>query len=337
MIAVAKRNNSLFQKKILSFSLKLVLTGIILFIVLHAVSLSDYKHVIQRLSFTTLLSIMGLVVLQVLLLAFRWNSLARAGGSHLALPASIFGILMSFFFSQGLPASIGGDTFRLWWHRREGISTGNALNIIIFDRIYGLISLVLLCFVSVYFLATLLSDGKDKILSLSVLILTISLACGLFILPKRLGISNLLRDFLNHLPHQFARAVRWFLSMRDTLSEQKIETTLFLLILGILTHLLVVIQVLVVGCDLDPNAISLVKCLAAVPPALVISYMPFSIAGWGVREASMVVAFGLLGVSAPIAIMISLIIGLTIFSISLIGGLIWLAGGYRAAYSKESV
>ena len=62
--------------------------------------------------------------------------------------------------------------------------------------------------------------------------------------------------------------------------------------------------------------------------------MPFSIAGWGVREASMVMAFGLFGVNAATAIIISLMIGMTVLAISLLGGMFWMVGNNKRYFQS---
>src|SRR6185437_9939286 len=130
-------------KKMFYFVFKLIITIVILVYLLSLVPLNEYRHVLMLLSIKSVISILMLVIGQVFLLASRWYLLAKYQGSTLSISGAIYGILMSFFFSQGLPASIGGDAFRLWWHRREGIATDSALKIIFFDRIYGLFSLVI--------------------------------------------------------------------------------------------------------------------------------------------------------------------------------------------------
>ncbi len=318
-------------KKHLSFVIKLSLTLIVLCLVLSPIPLQEYRRVWVLCTIQTIASVFALVLAQISLLAFRWYLLARSAGSRLSLTTSIFGILMSFFFSQGLPASVGGDAFRLWWHRREGISTGIAFKIIFFDRVYGLFSLILLCGLSFFLLMYLMGDF-EKLSSLILLIVAMGSILGLLIMPWRIGISKKIERLSLYFPKFFANTLLWFLSTRNALSKEKLSTTLGLLATGLMTHLLVVAQVYVIGYALSPDKINILICLAAVPPALLVSYMPFSIAGWGVREASMVIAFGLLGIGATTAILISLTIGMAILFISLLGALLWITGGFRAAY-----
>ncbi len=315
--------------------MKLSFTILILYFVMSAVPLHEYHVVLSLLSLLPITAILLLVLIQIILLAARWYLLAKAAGSHLSLRISVYGILMSFFFSQGLPASVGGDAFRIWWHRREGIFTGVALKIIFFDRIYGLLSLVILCSLSLIML-TKIFGNSTIITSLIFLVTIIGLMLALLMMPCRLGVTNFINVIASELPRLVRMIIQWVTSMRSALSKQPLMMTLILLLLGCLTHLMVVLQVYVIGSYLTHDQVNLMMCLAVVPPALLISYMPFSIAGWGVREASLVVAFGLFGIHASSAIIISIVIGMSILAISLVGGLVWVAGGYRAAYVDSS-
>ena len=80
-------------------------------------------------------------------------------------------------------------------------------------------------------------------------------------------------------------------------------------------------------------------CVLLVPPVILITVVPVSIAGWGVREGAMVVAFGFLNVPANAAFAVSVLFGLTLAVASLPGSLFWWLGGYsakRAAVSTAS-
>jgi uncharacterized protein (TIRG00374 family) len=320
--------------KALSFSMKMIFTALIMYLVLSSVSIEEYRQLIVLLSLKPILGILTIVILQIFFLASRWYLLAKAAGSSLSATGSIYGILMSFFFSQGLPASIGGDAFRLWWHRREGIATGNALRIIFYDRIYGLFSLVILCSLSLFYLLHLLG-AQAKIISIMMLVISCGLLFIILFMPWRLGLSSRISLIYKFMPKTINIILQWISEVRNTLSKQTILTTSILILLGFLTHLLVVIQVYIVGHYLSPEKISFLICFCAVPSAMLVSYMPFSIAGWGVREASMVLTFSLFGISASVAILISLSVGMSILVISLIGGLVWVLGGFRLAYKNN--
>jgi hypothetical protein len=51
-----------------------------------------------------------------------------------------------------------------------------------------------------------------------------------------------------------------------------------------------------------------------VPPVTFIQLLPVSLAGWGVREAALVVALGSFGLAAEAALAISILVGLCLIS-----------------------
>jgi hypothetical protein len=60
------------------------------------------------------------------------------------------------------------------------------------------------------------------------------------------------------------------------------------------------------------------------PPILLITMVPISIAGWGLREATMMVAFGYAGLSQTEGTVVSILFGLVYFALGAIGGLVWI-------------
>jgi Na+/H+-dicarboxylate symporter len=66
-----------------------------------------------------------------------------------------------------------------------------------------------------------------------------------------------------------------------------------------------------------------------VPPVLLISSVPISIAGWGVRETSMIAAFGFAGLAGDDGLVLSVLFGAASFVVGAIGGIVWIGSGLR--------
>jgi hypothetical protein len=60
-----------------------------------------------------------------------------------------------------------------------------------------------------------------------------------------------------------------------------------------------------------------------IPPVILITMLPISIAGWGVREATMMIAFGHAGLSQADGLVVSLLYGAVSFAAGALGGLVW--------------
>jgi hypothetical protein len=68
-----------------------------------------------------------------------------------------------------------------------------------------------------------------------------------------------------------------------------------------------------------------------IPPIMLITMMPISIAGWGVREATMMVAFGYAGLAQTDGTVVSILFGAVSFIVGCAGGLVWILGSEKNA------
>ena len=64
---------------------------------------------------------------------------------------------------------------------------------------------------------------------------------------------------------------------------------------------------------------------------MLVTMLPISIAGWGVREATMGLAFGYAGLMANEGVNISLLVGAMNFILGAFGGLVWIFSAEKAA------
>jgi len=77
--------------------------------------------------------------------------------------------------------------------------------------------------------------------------------------------------------------------------------------------------------------VSFSQLIQLVPPVMLVTMMPISIAGWGVREATMGLAFGYAGLAATEGVNISLLFGMVYFIVGAFGGMVWIFSSEKAA------
>jgi hypothetical protein len=68
-----------------------------------------------------------------------------------------------------------------------------------------------------------------------------------------------------------------------------------------------------------------------VLPVILISVVPISIAGWGVRETAMVAAFAYAGLAQADGLIVSVLFGGGLLVLGILGGVVWLLTAERAA------
>lgn len=67
---------------------------------------------------------------------------------------------------------------------------------------------------------------------------------------------------------------------------------------------------------------------------LLIATIPLSIAGWGVRESAMVLAFTYAGLAESNGLIVSILYGAATLMVGAVGGIVWVASGYRSRLIK---
>jgi hypothetical protein len=107
-------------------------------------------------------------------------------------------------------------------------------------------------------------------------------------------------------------------------------------VLSLLVHVLTVV---IAWCVVRSIAAPVLfgQVFQLVPPVMLITMMPISIAGWGVREATMGLAFGYAGLLANEGVNVSLLFGAVSFLVGAFGGLVWIFSAEKAAKGSTPI
>ncbi|MCK1493763.1 flippase-like domain-containing protein [Bradyrhizobium sp. 180] len=103
-------------------------------------------------------------------------------------------------------------------------------------------------------------------------------------------------------------------------------------IIAILSILVHVLAVVLAWCVVQSIAarVRFSDVFLLVPPVMLITMIPISIAGLGVREATMGLAFGFAGLAANEGVNVSLLYGALFFIVGAFGGLVWILSAEKA-------
>jgi uncharacterized membrane protein YbhN (UPF0104 family) len=107
-------------------------------------------------------------------------------------------------------------------------------------------------------------------------------------------------------------------------------------VLSVLVHVLAVV---IAWCVVQSIAAPVVfsQIFQLVPPVMLITMLPISIAGWGVREATMGLAFGYAGLMTNEGVNVSLLFGAVSFVVGAFGGLVWIFSAEKAAQGSAPI
>ncbi len=295
----------------LKFLLRLAATALILTLILRSINLSQVLNVLKQTRLDYLAAALLLQFSSTAVSAYRWQMIMQnlQFGQNFAFYWRSY--FKGMFFNQGLPTSIGGDAVRMLDVAKLGFRKRDALYGVMVDRIIGLGALL-----SLTLLAYLLSPNLlPKPVHRPILMIISLGAAGFFVI---------------YIIHYFTWLNRFpKLTVINTIAQRLHQALSFRRILLVIASLLIPFLALLgffaTGWALGLEY-SLMTYFALVPPALLLTVVPISVAGWGVREGALVSLFSLIGADKTAVLMMSLLYGFTLIIVSLPGLITYLKG-----------
>jgi glycosyltransferase 2 family protein len=296
---------------------KLAITAAAIWYLLAKVDLSTVLELAIGISPAILAAGIALLLLHIVVCAVRWALVVRAIGGRLAVRDACVLFCIANFFGQVLPGGIGSDAIRVWKTHRGGMPLRVALTSVALDRLVALLGLVLLVATIQPALQTRPPDDL-KWLFPALAVAGVAGIAGLGLLDRFALAHN--RFALVRAAHALAADVRSvFFKPRNAVA---------VVVVSLLSHVNLALVVWVLALGLGVN-LPVLDTIVLFSQVLVVSMLPISIAGWGVREAAMVVLFGSIGVSAAHSLTISMLFGIGTIVTALPGGVIWLISKER--------
>jgi uncharacterized membrane protein YbhN (UPF0104 family) len=315
------------MRRILLSTAKVAISAALLYLALRKVNLSE---LLSRFTLGSLFWIgmaIAVTFLQIFVGVLRWREISAACGAPLELDRAMRYNVIGTFFNPTLPSAIGGDAVRLWLVARAGAGWRAATYSIFVDRAVGLIALAIIIVASLPWSYRLINDPEGR--SALLLLDLAALGGGLgFLLVGALKWPWLKRWWATH--HLHACAVIANRVLFDPSRGPLVA------ILSLLVHVLTVV---IAWCVVQSIAapVSFGQIFQLIPPVMLITMMPISIAGWGVREATMGLAFGFAGLMTNEGVNVSLLYGAVTFIVGAFGGLVWIFSAEKAAQGSAPI
>jgi uncharacterized membrane protein YbhN (UPF0104 family) len=266
------------------------------------------------------------VFLQSLVSALRWRAVSAECGASLTVGQAFQFTMIGLFFSQLMPSSMGGDAMRIWFVGRQTNWRAATYSVIV-DRVAGSIALAILV-VGTLPWSYILIDSAEGRLALVVLALAAFGAGAVFLM---LGLATwpwLNRWWLvRHLHGCSAAGLRAMFSSKHGVT---------IAALSLLTHVLTVVVAWTLAQAMSVPVL-FEELFQLIPPVVLIIMLPISIAGWGIREAVMGLAFSYAGLKTAEGVTISLLFGGVYLVCSLSGGLIWMHSQFRTVLRSPEI
>jgi glycosyltransferase 2 family protein len=266
-----------------------------------------------------MLLVIGTALAIAILHTVRWIAVIRAAkGPAISFGEALRLMLIGHFFNQALPSSIGGDAVRIWCAWRAGLGFATAANTVIIDRAMTLFSLLLLAAAGLPWLFAIVLDPVARWALSTVIVAGVSGYAAFLALTR-------LPQFMTRW-----RVVRALLALAALARTATLKPRYAVPVIGLSIVSFIGFSFIVFALARAMQIqVSLGDCILLVPPVILVTVVPVSIAGWGVREGAMVVAFGYLHVPASAAFAVSVLFGVTLAVASLPGSVLWWLSGYH--------
>jgi hypothetical protein len=314
------------MRRYLVFTLKAAVSAALLYLAVAGIDTAILGERLQGLKYEWIAAAVGLVVVQVLLQSLRWMEVSSACDASLPLQHAVRFSLTANFFYQVLPSTLGGDAMRVLLFARSGTDLAKATYSVLLDRFVSLLSLVVVLLACLPWTLDLVQNPIGRSALLAIAAGSVSAAVAFVT--------------IGYLPW------RWLQSWQPTrhlmhISRIAREFILSAKASGLAMTTSVGIQVAAAATAwCAARAVDVpfgfLPALQLVPPIMLIASFPISVAGWGVRETSLALAFGYAGLLETDGFLVSVLIGAVTLAVGIVGGLQWLAGMDQAEKTGDA-
>lgn len=268
------------------------------------VSIGGFAYIFYRIPLNDVISnwnigmtpwIIAMLVAATLVMviqANRWKGLS-VQGPDIPFKTYYAYTALGYFFNNLLPTGFGGDAVKSIAFGKEFHQTSQSVSAVLLARIQGLLAMFLCFFVALPF-----ALNKAEIPLVYTVTMTVALlACMVFILlclfSDKFPVPRFVTDKLTFIPKLQAS-----LSIYRKYKKQLILSSLDSLWIQLLTLFIAFAYFKAVGANID---ISILVVFTSI--TIVVSMLPISLNGIGVREGIQVALFtGILGIPAPVVL-----------------------------------
>ena len=265
----------------------------------------------------------ALVLSALVIGAYRWWRLLRRAEIHIDAGRLARVYSVSTFSSTFLPTSLGGDVTRALLVARRGPLLTRVVVTIVVDRIGGLMGLLGMAWIAFALQSSTVPNGAQVFLAwvtAVVIVGSLLLAAALF------RGSRLARSLI---PARLMSVARESRSLLQSYARDP-RGLAVLLVSSLLFQALISFQLVMLAHAIDVH-LSFATAAVALALVTVVTLIPISIGGFGVREGTYVVLLGGASIGATDATLISVLSVATLFFASLPGAFMLARGGVALA------
>ncbi len=293
----------------------------LLWLILRRMDLSSVGAVLAHVRWEWLAAALGVMLISRVLSCLRLLLLVRAKALPHEAPRVAQIVLVSEFYGVFLPTSMGGDVVRIYQLSRYTGNTSESAAAVFMERAIGVIGLLALGAVGAVWAWPYLD--QRQVIWMALLPALSGLLIALAALNERWVVVAIHR-IGQHRSRWVKKLLEWQNAVRAYRHHRRALFQAFVVTIGI--HALRVASIYLVGLALG-DGITIAMCLGLVPLILLVSLLPISIGGFGVRENAFVHLFGQFGIAPELSFSVSLVAHTLSVLAHVPGGIWWALAG----------
>ncbi len=299
--------------KKLKFLAKLSVSAVLIFVLFHKINLSRFEDMLFKIGLLKFFLLSLLYIFSQVVSSVRWSFVIESLNEKMAVSELLRAYFLGMYANLFLPSIIGGDAIKAYVVSKK-IGLRKSISSIFLERYNGLMALLLISLISVlvfnrFFNAKIIA--VVVVVNIFSVISIYSLRFNIF--RKYEKLKNFYDDIaMFHKSRFFARVS----------------------ILSVVVQTIVIFIYMLSGLMLGIK-ISPIYYFAFIPIINLISFLPISFNGIGVREFSFVYFFSFANLNKLQALSLSISVFFVVIFCSLIGGVIYFVSKDRTVKEAE--
>ena len=283
--------------------IKILISLFIIFIIIFNVDINKVNQTLTLMSFNNWAFALFFVIINGFLAFLRWYLILDCLNADISWKKSIKLFYLGMSLNQLLPTSLAGEFYKYWSIKKNTNSLSLAAHSIVIEKSLPLINLFIIIAFNFYWLLDIYNlnlnfDNRDIIkIALVILIFIFLIFFLLFMIKKKmayLNISKLILDFNNSISLCMSKGGKFYVAFS----------------IGFVMFYFKCVSIFIIAKFLLID-LSLINSILILPVIFLISAIPISISGWGLREGSMIILLSYINISKEQAVSLSLVVGIS--------------------------
>lgn len=286
--------------------LKFGVSAAALYMLSRKIDITEIQRVYRNINMLYIIASMCLYIVAQMLSTLRWSKLVSTEHGYVELLKIYY---TGCFFNNFLPSTIGGDAVKAYYLYRRGGGLHSSMASVFMDRYIGLAALVMIGAVSFV-------SGMNLIKQTFIVWFYPITIIG-FIVASIILFRTKWAMFFKQT-RMFYESISQYRGMKDVVAD--------CFAISIAVQVLTVLSVYLISRSIQ-SGVGMLECGIFIPLINIITLVPVSVSGVGIREGAFVYLFGLTGLKTEESITISLVWFITVAAVNMVGGLFYLTLG----------